>query len=256
MKTGSSCLTLVVLMLLCTSGKGDEKLTFDKVVVVKGVRSVDLLYVVLTEPNVTNDKLDELVVKYAAAALSEAAEHKFEGATKGNEKPKYNGNVVFLVRQSRDARSGFASGFGVEQLQEIIAATPDAGRKLAGRHSWGKHDIPGGEAPPKDAAVSTKILPQRFLVLEATPKQNPANPKQSVLQLKVSPHYGKIDEEGLKFRMENETQELTLLICIEESGEEIRRGDIISFEGFKHLKFSPGSQTIRHLPSGRTELVP
>jgi hypothetical protein len=56
--------------------------------------------------------------------------------------------------------------------------------------------------------------------------------------------------------MENETQELTLLICIEESGEEISRGDIISFEGFKHLKFSAGSQTIRHLPSGRTELVP
>jgi hypothetical protein len=56
--------------------------------------------------------------------------------------------------------------------------------------------------------------------------------------------------------MENETQELTLLISIEESGEEIDRGDIVSFEGFKHLKLSPGSRTVRHLPSERTELVP
>src|SRR5262245_23149382 len=78
-KTGSFCLTFVLLMLLCTSGKGDEKLTFEKVVVKKGVRSVDLLFVVLTEPKVTNDKLDELVLKYAAAALREATEHKFEG---------------------------------------------------------------------------------------------------------------------------------------------------------------------------------
>ena len=145
MKRGSYCLTLGVLILLCTSGKGDENLTFEKVVVEKGVRSVDLLFVVLTEPNVNNDKLDELVVKYAAAALREAAEHKFEGATKGDEKPEYKGNVVFLVRHSRDARSGFTSGFGVEQLREIVAATPDGGRKLASAHSWGKHDIPDGK---------------------------------------------------------------------------------------------------------------
>lgn len=123
----------------------DEELAFEKVVVKKGVRSVDLLFVVLTEPKVNNDKLDELVVKYAAAALREAAEHKFEGATKGNEEPKYKGNVVFLVRSSRDARSGFSSGFGVEQLQEIIAATPEGGRKLASAHSWGRHDIPDGK---------------------------------------------------------------------------------------------------------------
>jgi hypothetical protein len=111
-----------------------------------------------------------------------------------------------------------------------------------------------GAAPKKD--VGTKIMPQRFLVLKATPLQNPANPEQSVLQLKVSPHYGKIDAQGLKFKMANETQELTLLMNIEEAGEEIRRGDIISFEGFKHIQFGPGSQTIRHLPSGGTELVP
>src|SRR5262245_15473764 len=145
MKRGSYCLTLGVLILLFSSGKGDEKLTFEKVVVKKGVRSVDLLFVVLTEPKVTNDKLGELVVKYAAAALREAAEHKFEGATKGDEKPKYKGNVVFLVRYSRDARSGFTSGFGVEQLREIVAATPEGGRKLASAHSWGKHDIPDGK---------------------------------------------------------------------------------------------------------------
>ncbi len=144
MNRGSYCLTLGVLVLLGSSGKGDEKLTFEKVVVKKGDRSVDLLFVVLTEPKATNDKLDELVVKYASAALREASEHKFEGATKGDEKPKYKGNVVFLVRYSRDARSGFTSGFGVEQLREIVAATPEGGRKLASTHSWGKHDIPDG----------------------------------------------------------------------------------------------------------------
>ena len=133
---------LGVLILLCSSAKGDEKLTFEKVVVQKGVRSADLLFVVLTEPKVTNDKLSELVVKYAAAALREAAEHKFEGATKGDEKPQYKGNVVFLVRYSRDDRSGATSGFGVEQLRAIVAATPEEGRKLARTHSWGKHDIP------------------------------------------------------------------------------------------------------------------
>lgn len=111
-------------------------------------------------------------------------------------------------------------------------------------------------ASPKNAPAVTKILSQRFLVLESTPKQNPANPKQSVLQLKVAPHYGKIDAKGLKFRMENETQELTLLVEIEKEGDAISRGDIVSFEEFKHVKFSPGSQTVRHLPSGGTELVP
>ena len=146
MKRGSYCLTFGILILLCSSGQGDEKLTFEKVVVKNGVRSgVDLLFVVLTEPKVNNAKLDELVVKYAAAALREAAEHKFDGATKGDEKPKYKGNVVFLVRYSRDARSGSASGFGVDQLREIVAATPEGGRKLASAHSWGKHDIPDGK---------------------------------------------------------------------------------------------------------------
>ena len=114
--------------------------------------------------------------------------------------------------------------------------------------------LPG--AAPKDSDDSATILPQRFLVLAVTPKRLPANPKQPVLQLKVSPHYGKIDRDSLRFRLENETQELELLILITEPGREIQRGDIISFEGFKHLSFSPGSRTVRHLPSGRTELVP
>src|SRR5262245_53792775 len=145
MKTGSFCRTLVVLGLLCASAISDEQLTFEKVVVRQADRNPDLLFVVLTEPKTNNEKLDELVLKYAAAALREATEHKFEGTTKGDEKPKYKGNVVFLVRYSRDARSGFTSGFGVEQLREIVAATPEGGRKLASAHSWGKHDIPDGK---------------------------------------------------------------------------------------------------------------
>lgn len=107
-----------------------------------------------------------------------------------------------------------------------------------------------------DGVVSPKVMPLRFLVLEATPKQNPTNPDLSVVQLRVSPHYGKLDQRSLEFRMENETQELTLLVLGLESGERIRRGDIVSFREFTHTTFSSGSQTIRHLPSGGTELVP
>ena len=124
-------------MLLCSPGIADEKLTFEKVVVQKsGDRGPDLLYVVLTEPKANKDKLVDLVLKYGPAALREAAEHKFEGATKGDEKPKYKGNLVFLVRNSRDARRGAHTGFSVEQLREVVAANPDAARKLVGEHAW------------------------------------------------------------------------------------------------------------------------
>ena len=111
-------------------------------------------------------------------------------------------------------------------------------------------------AAPKETDLSRTIILPRFLVLAVTPMQNPFHPQEPLLQLRVSRHYGKIDKNRVRFRMENETQELTLLISMNKATNEIRRGDIVSFEGFRHLKFPPGSRTSRHLPSGGTELVP
>ena len=94
----------------------------------------------------------------------------------------------------------------------------------------------------------------RFLVLEVTPKGEMTGIGQPVV-LKLSPHYGKISQEGLDFRFKNETQELSLVTFIE-NGYEIKRGDILEFQASHHLKLSPGSSITRHLPSGATESVP
>jgi RNA polymerase sigma factor (sigma-70 family) len=116
--------------------KVEEPLRFDEVMLVKAKPpNLSLLYVVLTEPNAKIDKLTELVFKYARLALREATIHKFQGTT-GDEKPKVEGNVVFFVRRDRLDRNGAATGFGIEQLQEILSVNPDRARQLIGRHTW------------------------------------------------------------------------------------------------------------------------
>jgi hypothetical protein len=119
-----------------------EELTFEQVVLEVGKGpNISLLYVVLTEPDV--NKRDDLVVRYAESALKEAADHKFKGATKGDERPRYEGNVVFLLRSEKGASEGIVSGFSVDQLKEILEAKPDRARQLASRHSWGFGKLPG-----------------------------------------------------------------------------------------------------------------
>jgi len=109
-----------------------------------------------------------------------------------------------------------------------------------------------GAGKPDDPR--TKVLPVRFLVLESSNLGEPENGHQSQL-LKVCPHYGKIDGESLKFRLSKDTQEITLIVLADE-GYKISRGDIIGFDLFQHLKISPGSKIVRHLPDGGHELVP
>lgn len=106
-------------------------------------------------------------------------------------------------------------------------------------------------------SAATKISSSlQFLVLEAIPKDNPSNPNEPLLKLQISPDYGKIDTERLKFRQRHETQELTVLVSVEkEQGKEIRRGDML-LVNLTHLTTSRGSRTVRHLPSGGSELVP
>ena len=99
-----------------------------------------------------------------------------------------------------------------------------------------------------------RIMSQRFLVLESSPHGNPANGWQPHL-IKVCPHYGKIDRESLKLRLDAETQEIKMLLHTEE-GYKFHRGDVIDFEISQHARRTPGSRIIRHLPSGGQELVP
>jgi hypothetical protein len=116
---------------------------FDAVILVEArPPDLSLLYVVVTQPRADNDKLSEVVVRHARVALAAASEHRFEGTTDGDARPRYKGNVVFLVRDSRDDRRGYTTGFSVEQLREIVAANPAAGRKLVDRHAWSTEEIP------------------------------------------------------------------------------------------------------------------
>ncbi|KAA5546932.1 hypothetical protein FYK55_00460 [Roseiconus nitratireducens] len=97
-------------------------------------------------------------------------------------------------------------------------------------------------------------LQQRFLILKSTPVRGAANGYQSH-QLMVCPHYGKINQDSLKFRVEHETQEFTMIIVVSE-GNSFKRGDIISFSAMHVLRLTPGSRITRHLPDGGQELVP
>ena len=123
--------------------RGNEEPKFEEVVVVKSTDGgPDLLYVILTDPKDNNQNRDAMVLKYAKAALQEAARHKFKGATKKKELPRYDGNIVFLVRATRKDRLGIASGFSVAQLQQILAAEPERARQLVQRHAWSRGELP------------------------------------------------------------------------------------------------------------------
>jgi hypothetical protein len=138
MRIGAFGLALVALLLVQPPEGRAQEARFDEVVLITG-GGQDLLYVVLTDAG--GDRAD-LVVKYARAALRVAAAHKFAGTTKGDEKPKHRGNVVFVIRKAAGDQVGAVSGFGVEQLQEIIAAGPEKGRALAARHAWSLGKVP------------------------------------------------------------------------------------------------------------------
>ena len=120
MRRIASCFLAFVALAPSTARADDMK--FDDVILVEGKgRDVSLLYVVLTEPKADLKKLRELVVKYAGTAVKEAAERKFKGATKPDEKPKYEGNVVFFVREGKRDRQGAYTGFSVGHLKRIAA---------------------------------------------------------------------------------------------------------------------------------------
>ncbi len=96
-------------------------------------------------------------------------------------------------------------------------------------------------------------LQSRFLVLESTPVREAANGYQSHL-LRVSPHYGKIDNESLKFRLANETQEIRMIVILSE-GQSFNRGDIISFGSMHQQRLAAGSSVTRLLPGGGQEQI-
>jgi hypothetical protein len=141
----SLCFALALLA-AAPLGNAAEGLTFEAVVPVKSTdRGPDLLYVVLTDPRANAATLDRLVLKYAGAALREAATHRFKGTTKEGERPRHDGNVVFLVRTERNAQEGVVTGFSVDQLREIVSADPERARKLVHVHTWGWGKLPGAK---------------------------------------------------------------------------------------------------------------
>src|SRR5438045_3546294 len=109
MRTTTLLIVLGVLFLgLADAGAGGD-LKFDEVVLVQKKGQVDLLYVVLTvEKGRGVDDHNKAVVKYATAALREAAERKFKGTTKPGEKYKYDGNIAFVIRRTRKDKSAAA----------------------------------------------------------------------------------------------------------------------------------------------------
>jgi hypothetical protein len=80
----------------------------------------------------------------------------------------------------------------------------------------------------------TEISPIRYRVLEVTPQGEPKHGKQGLL-LRVSPHYGKIDQKSLDFALEHETQELTMLISVNKEYD-LQESEIIGFKAYQHLK--------------------
>ena len=95
-----------------------------------------------------------------------------------------------------------------------------------------------------------EIFPSRFLVLEVTPQGEPQGGKQCLL-MRLAPHYGKISRKSLDFRLEHETQELSLVTYVD-AGYSISTNEIIGLRAYQHLKFSPGTTITRHKGSNKT----
>jgi RNA polymerase sigma factor (sigma-70 family) len=131
------------------------KLKFDAVIWAPAkAPQIGLLYVVLTVPHQKRDTLDELVVRYAAAAIREAEELMatdrrllpfLVDEPKNKKEPPYKNvpfNVVFFIRATPQARGGAVSGFSLEQLCQIRDAPRDRALRLASVHVWSPGQLP------------------------------------------------------------------------------------------------------------------
>ena len=135
---------------------------FDEVLWVERLKpEISLLYLVFTNAG-GHDENVRLVVSHAAAALREAAKHQ------GHEF-----NVVCFVRPG-----GMYTGFSVEQLREITAASPKRAEELVGQHTWGIGELPkpaaqGGAVrlePESTAPTPRDIFPSRASGEQSDPR--------------------------------------------------------------------------------------
>jgi hypothetical protein len=144
MRIVALCLPALALAALFPTPARADDLKFDEVILIEGKgRDFSLLYVVLTEPRADLDKRADRVAKYAGAAIKEAAARKFKGAGKEDDKPMYEGNIVFFVRSAKGDRRGALTGFSVDQLKEIMAAKPERASEIVARHAWTRGELPG-----------------------------------------------------------------------------------------------------------------
>jgi hypothetical protein len=118
--------------------------TFDEVIFVPGENNqISLLYVVITEDWSGADRLAEIAVQYASAALREAKRltprdnRARSRSLTSRENPEFDGSIVFAVRSRPHERTATVTGFTPRQLREIATAKTDKALKLAGRHTWG-----------------------------------------------------------------------------------------------------------------------
>ncbi len=136
---------------------GDQQ-PFDEVLWVERPKpEISLLYLVLTNTGGHDDRV-RLVVSHAAVALREAAKHQ------GHEF-----NVVYFVRPS-----GMYTGFSVEQLREIVAASQKRAEELVGQHTWGIGELPkpaaqGGAIRLESNRDAATIMQRIRAAIEAGP---------------------------------------------------------------------------------------
>jgi hypothetical protein len=117
--------------------------TFDEVIFVPGKNNqVSLLYVVIKEDWSGADRLAEIAVQYAPAALREAKRLKCRDdrvrsrSLTSSADYEFDGNIVLAVRSRPHKRTATVTGFTSRQLREIAAAKKADALRMAGRHSW------------------------------------------------------------------------------------------------------------------------
>jgi len=91
----------------------------------------------------------------------------------------------------------------------------------------------------------------RFAVVKIEKAYEPLGGAE-VAVVRLGRFYGKISQQGLDFRLKEETQELKLVVP-REAGLSIRTNDIIGLELCEHLQSGSYSRPVTHLPPEKSQ---
>ena len=84
--------------------------------------------------------------------------------------------------------------------------------------------------------TGNEILSVRFRVVDVQEPRIEWQHGGQVRLLKLTPWYGKISRDSHDWRVQNETQDLTLAVILMEEGYQIKKDDILGFRLDQHLK--------------------